>query len=327
MNDIFEVTFLSHETADSFLLSIGNATRQTHILVDGGLAKSTKTLTPYIRALSEAGKSLELVVVTHVDNDHISGILSLFRNDFVNKDFIKEVWFNGKAASSTTTDPTTLKVGFDQGNKLSQLLHEKGIVFRSVTGNSNALFADDMCTVYVLAPSQQALDRVNADWESHDNLKVGSEIPDHDIPWSEFDDEEFVEDTSSTNRSSIVLCVEANSSGKKAVFSGDSVPTEILNHLPLKINLDLFKIPHHGSKSNTNKLLVQRLPSKRYVIPAGSGSKKPHKKTLHTLLSNSEGKFELYVPKGNWSALAVQDYPAAADCAVIEYSTGYKISI
>jgi beta-lactamase superfamily II metal-dependent hydrolase len=327
MNDIFEVTFLSHETADSFLLRIGDAKRQTHILVDGGLAKGTKTLVPHIRALNEAGKSLDLVVVTHVDNDHISGILSLFRNDFINKDFVKEVWFNGKASASPTSDSAALKVGFDQGNKLSKLLRDKGIAFRGVIGNGNTIYADDMCKVSVLAPSKQALERVNSDWDSHDSLKVGSEIPDHDVPWAEFDDEDFIEDNSSTNRSSVVLYIEAVLSGKTAIFSGDSVPTEILNHVPLRQNLDLLKIPHHGSKSNTNKVLIQRLPAKRYIITAGSGSKKPHKKTLHTLFSNTEEKFDLYVPKGNWSVQAIRDYPIAAGCAVIEYATGCKISI
>lgn len=327
MNDIFDVTFLSHETADSFLLSIGNTKRQTHILVDGGLAKDTKSLVPYIRALSTAGKVLDLVVVTHVDNDHIGGILSLFRNDFVNKDFVNEVWFNGKASTSLTSDPAGVKVGFEQGNKLSKLLRDKGIAFRGAIGDGNTTFVDDMCKVHVLAPSDQAIEKVNADWESHDSLKVGSEIPDHDVPWAELDDDDFIEDNSSTNRSSIVLYIEALSSGKTAIFAGDSVPAEILNCVPLRQCLDLLKIPHHGSKSNTNKLLVQQLPAKRYIITAGSRSKKPHKKTLHTLFCNTEGEFELYVPKGNWSVQAVQAYPAAGGCAVIEYSTGCQISI
>lgn len=327
MNDIFDVTFLSHETADSFLLSIGNTERQTHILVDGGLAKDTKSSIPYIRALSKAGKALDLVVVTHVDNDHISGILSLFRNDFVNKDFVKEVWFNGNASTSLASDPAGLKVGFEQGNKLSKLLHEKGIAFKGAIGDGSTTFVDDMCKVHVLAPSNQAIAEVNADWASYDSLKVGSEIPDHDVPWAEFDDEDFIEDNSSTNRSSIVLYIQAISSGKTAIFAGDSIPAEILNIVPLRRHLDLLKIPHHGSKSNTNKLLIQRLPAKRYIITAGSRSKKPHKKTLHTLFSNTEGKIELHVPKGNWSVQAIQAYPAAEGCAVIEYSIGCQISI
>lgn len=327
MDHFFNVTLLSHETADSFLLSIGNGKCETHILIDGGLSKDTKKLIPYIKSLKESGRSLDLVIVTHVDKDHIGGVLNLFRDDLITKDFVKEVWFNGKSANVPSHWPDSLKVGFEQGNKLSKLLCNKKIAYRSVSADVRPQFINKVCKIRVLGPSWTALEQVYKDWKEHDSLKVGAEIPDHDVPWNEFDIDEFVEDKSSKNRSSIVVSIEEILTGKTAIFSGDSVPSEILEYVPFPRNIELFKIPHHGSKFNTNKALIERIRAKRYIIPAGADSKKPHKKMLHTLLFNGNRECELYVPESNWSVQAIQESTKANSCNVVEYSTGYKIKL
>jgi beta-lactamase superfamily II metal-dependent hydrolase len=147
------------------------------------------------------------------------------------------------------------------------------------------------------------------------------------VPWEEFNINEFVEDKSSKNRSSIVVYIEASGSGKTAIFSGDSVPSEILQYIPFPKSVDLFKIPHHGSKSNTSKILVERVRAKHYIIPAGRESKKPHKKMLHTLLSNNNREYKLYLPEWNWSIQEIPQYSESKSCKVIDYSIGYKISL
>ncbi len=50
-----------------------------YALIDGGYVDTCKNyLQPELKAMAQNGKSLELVVVTHIDSDHISGVLRLF---------------------------------------------------------------------------------------------------------------------------------------------------------------------------------------------------------------------------------------------------------
>ena len=70
------------------------------ILIDGGYAKTYhKYLKKFLLNLAAEGKRLNLIVVTHIDNDHINGIKSLLQENGNAKDpqiiGIDEIWFNG----------------------------------------------------------------------------------------------------------------------------------------------------------------------------------------------------------------------------------------
>ena len=70
------------------------------ILIDGGYAKTYhKYLKKFLLNLAAEGKRLNLIVVTHIDNDHINGIKSLLQENGNAKNpqiiGIDEIWFNG----------------------------------------------------------------------------------------------------------------------------------------------------------------------------------------------------------------------------------------
>lgn len=68
------------------------------ILIDGGFRKTfSDSLAPRLQGLGAAGKAIDLLVVTHVDNDHIMGIIELFRSLRCKKTEIeiREIWYNG----------------------------------------------------------------------------------------------------------------------------------------------------------------------------------------------------------------------------------------
>ena len=69
------------------------------ILIDGGYAKTYhKYLKKFLLKLAAEGKRLNLIVVTHIDDDHISGIRALLKEngDSRNPKIIEidEIWFN-----------------------------------------------------------------------------------------------------------------------------------------------------------------------------------------------------------------------------------------
>ena len=67
------------EYGDCIMLSIGKH-HQYNILIDGGLSK-------------EMRQKIGLIVCTHMDNDHICGLIQVLKE--ADSDFIENIWYNG----------------------------------------------------------------------------------------------------------------------------------------------------------------------------------------------------------------------------------------
>ena len=90
------VEMLPAQEGDCFLIAVDN---KYHILVDGG---TPYTYRHYLKSrlikLAEDKKVIDLLIVTHVDNDHIGGIIPFIKENgnASNPQIIpvKEVWHN-----------------------------------------------------------------------------------------------------------------------------------------------------------------------------------------------------------------------------------------
>jgi beta-lactamase superfamily II metal-dependent hydrolase len=82
---------------DCILVSINEQERCFNILIDGGLAKTyEKTLKKELGIISQKNQHLDLLINTHIDADHINGLISLIKENNEKKYInIKEIWFNG----------------------------------------------------------------------------------------------------------------------------------------------------------------------------------------------------------------------------------------
>ena len=66
-----------------------------YILIDGGYVDTYKTyLLPRLIEIAANGGVIDVIVVTHIDSDHISGIIKLFEEDKLPIS-IGEIWYNG----------------------------------------------------------------------------------------------------------------------------------------------------------------------------------------------------------------------------------------
>ena len=95
MNDVM-IELFPALGGDCFLITIEEI--DYRILIDGGFKKTfTSSLSAALKNLGAAGKRIDLLVVTHVDNDHIMGIIELFRELKYEKIQIEicEIWYNG----------------------------------------------------------------------------------------------------------------------------------------------------------------------------------------------------------------------------------------
>ena len=81
---------------DAFLISFGE-NQETNIIIDMGLSD---TYTSFIRndliELKNQGRKIDLLIITHVDQDHIQGAITFFEENGIEQNIIEvsEVWHN-----------------------------------------------------------------------------------------------------------------------------------------------------------------------------------------------------------------------------------------
>jgi beta-lactamase superfamily II metal-dependent hydrolase len=72
---------------DCLLLQSSNGVKQSLVLVDGGTSQTYEMdLKPTLEALLHKDRKIDLVVLSHIDNDHILGLLDLFEDIKTNKE-------------------------------------------------------------------------------------------------------------------------------------------------------------------------------------------------------------------------------------------------
>ncbi|OWQ46754.1 hypothetical protein CDL60_15005 [Roseateles noduli] len=93
MPDIFRIELLPARHGDCLLLEYGDAARPHRVLIDGGPIGAYGALSQRLAALPADQRELELLVITHVDGDHIEGCLKLLNHRELAT--FRDIWFNG----------------------------------------------------------------------------------------------------------------------------------------------------------------------------------------------------------------------------------------
>ena len=80
---------------DALWIEYDDGPRTRRIVIDGGTEGTwTEGLRARIESLPEDGRTFELLIVTHIDGDHIEGALGLLRAESLGVSF-DDIWFNG----------------------------------------------------------------------------------------------------------------------------------------------------------------------------------------------------------------------------------------
>ncbi|OFX49613.1 MAG: hypothetical protein A2046_05935 [Bacteroidetes bacterium GWA2_30_7] len=315
-----KIKFLKAFKGDSILISFtDDKNNPKNILIDGGMAgtyyNSTsnqfgnlKTEVDNIRSKNE---NIDLLVLTHIDNDHICGLLKWFEMDKEAHKLVKNVWFNsGKLIAEYLKKPENndLSVGLDlfkttfTGVKdaidFENYLLAKEIWNRKIIKLGN-VYKSDNIQMLVLSPTRNQLKNLLKEYkEKTGNIAyTAAGGKDWNIDLKAFIEEEndikfkFAQDTSVKNGSSISFILTIKE--KNFLFLGDSHPKEIVSYLKKKgfskekpLNVELMKLSHHGSKGNTNKELLELVKIENYIISTDSSEHgHPNKRTLARIIS------------------------------------------
>lgn len=120
------------QNGDAFLLS----SAISNILIDGGYATTfDKYILQDLRKLSAEGKSLDLLITTHIDSDHISGIIKFLSlngpSSQPNIIPVRNIWHN---SLRSLTSPYTSKIHPDNA-KLLKAIKQRGHPVSEEQGN------------------------------------------------------------------------------------------------------------------------------------------------------------------------------------------------
>ncbi|WP_312353123.1 ComEC/Rec2 family competence protein, partial [Sphingobacterium siyangense] len=279
-----------------------------------------------VELIRDKDQRIDLLILTHVDNDHIEGLTTWFENDPQATDLIGTVLFNsGQLIFEYFRKPDILEnhiiltpsyvtdTGIVEGVTFEKTIGDAGVWTRKI------IKAEQVIKFYgvelkILSPDESGLEALLTKWEKKMPESVTSRPTDYKQSLlSHIENDLFVKDRSPHNGSSIAFVLTFK--GKNMLFLADAHPEKIiagLNYFGFteknKLECEFVKMAHHGSKFNTNVELLRLIESPVYVISSdGSGSALPHKQCLARLL-NEKKTLSLYF---NYDHLAEEIFSKA----------------
>jgi beta-lactamase superfamily II metal-dependent hydrolase len=309
---VFTLKIIQAFEGDCLLIRYGEHTNITNLLIDGGTGRTyVKNLRDELNHMVETNKFIDLLIVTHIDDDHIGGIVECFRDSSIDKSIFKKVWFNSErliASSNSGLDiiPVDIDLGsidatemsYTSANNLEAMLEgyqcwdQNLIQFNPM----NTEYKLNGASLTVLSPRWDAIVRLGSTWkrDQPDERQMAARN-DYSVSIEELALRPFIEDESITNKSSISFVLEY--SGKKLLLLGDSHPSDIIQSLrdlgyseDRKISLNYVKLSHHGSKRNINIALLDLIDCNQFIISTnGSRHGLPNKECLSRIVKSRSG--------------------------------------
>ena len=121
---MFRLEMLPAAHGDCLWVEYGRETDIHRILIDGGPAHTYPALWKRITSLPANHRHFELLVITHIDADHIEGIIRLMQDAETLNCVFDRIWFNGREQLDAVPDPAGDPLGVLQGEYLEILIKD-----------------------------------------------------------------------------------------------------------------------------------------------------------------------------------------------------------
>jgi hypothetical protein len=256
------------------------------------------------------------VVLTHIDSDHIGGLIKFVKNAHFDPSQVGKYWFNSKNIKFILGGDN---ISYGQAISFEELLIEKGeiankwsedIYVGSIPATPKGI------DIEILSPTSEVLHELNKSWpelseeyktklseiaiasfnpsQMHrgklEDLALANDIPEKTILGDLF------------NSSSIAFVLR--SSDFSMLFLGDSHPYLIKATMEAagysiknKLKVDIVKVSHHGSKNNTVNYVLDMIDSNRFIISTNGGNSNhshPDRETIARIVHHPERVRENY---------------------------------
>jgi beta-lactamase superfamily II metal-dependent hydrolase len=281
---------------DAIWIEYGDPKKPHRIVIDGGPATSYEAgLHRRLQLLPSHDKRIDLLVVTHIDTDHIDGPVILLQDAEQLGVSVGQVWFNGWEQLNKAMQ----KEGFQplQGEFLDALLdfpryrakwnvQSKGMPISVPDEGALPSWNVQDAQITILSPGPRQIKRLRARWasamrgfagdhaEALRRLKARREYRPPAVP-SVFGGGGFGNDRSVANGSSIAFLLECE--GVSCLLAADAHPRVLVASLKRlmasrnlgqgdRLRLDAFKLSHHGSMGNVSEELLSMVDCSRWIV-------------------------------------------------------------
>ncbi|MCE9670497.1 hypothetical protein LY474_22085 [Myxococcus stipitatus] len=305
---LYRVHLLPAQQGDCILIEYGRPERPHRVLIDGGLAGTWTHLKGLIEALPIEQRRFDLLVVTHIDQDHIEGALSLFKSPPEGLSF-DDVWFNGfkHLEESDLEDFGPL-----HGERLTthlwtapawnQLFGRRAVVVPD-TGPLPTRELPGGMRLTLLSPTRARLRKLRGVWAKrceeaglNPQVQPPPPAPEGLEPMGGIDVAAllaggFKEDDAEANGSSIAFIAEHD--GRSVLFGADAHPSVLRASIARldggRAKVDAFKLPHHGSRKNVSTELLALVDTPRYLFSTnGSRHHHPDREAVARVLARKQ---------------------------------------
>jgi len=324
---MYNIHSLPASFGDSIFIEYGEAGDEHYILIDGGPYYAFEGIITAIRRIAPGLKKIELLVITHIDIDHIDGIVKLLNRDDLPFE-IRQVWFNGWKEIQAIQQEDDDTLGAVQGEYLTHLITKKHFNHNESFGGKAVVIKDYAALpeinldggmkLTLLSPGKTALKKLVPVWEKEvtekiadmdlieERLKEDHRYESDDDLLGELTIEEMQEtqpagDKSAANGSSIAFLAAFD--GKVSLLAADAPSHYLLQAIDSmltaegmeRLNLDAWKLAHHGSKKSTLDKLMKKIDCSKILISSdGKKYKHPDKECIAKLLKHNGPQLELY---------------------------------
>jgi beta-lactamase superfamily II metal-dependent hydrolase len=325
---LFRIDMLPGREGDCLWIEYGDPICPHRILIDGVRQIAYTTLEARFADLPTDQREFELLILSHVDADHVEGLLKLIVDSHLTVRF-KDVWFNGYRHLQRTES-----FGAGQGETFTKGIQTRGWGWNAAFDGESVVLPEsgelpvkplsDGMRLTLLSPTWDKLEKVEPVWRKElekAGLRKKKSAPDTDTPGLEsfgaltvqdVEDgarSDFEGDSSAANGTSI--CVLAEFDGRRAVLTGDAHAEVLaaslagLRRPDGPIELDAFKLSHHGSRGTHSVELMRQMRCKRFLISSdGSRHKHPHVESLARTVKHAGGDIKLIFNYASEQSLA-----------------------
>jgi beta-lactamase superfamily II metal-dependent hydrolase len=283
----YEVDFLpvgnGGRSGDAIAMRFGDLrsvirSQQTVIVIDGGFKESGEKLVEHIRNYYLTD-SVDIVVSSHPDQDHVSGLTFVLENMKVGELWMHQPWkhtsgISDMFKSGRVTDSSVreaLRKSLDMAYDLEQLATSRGIPTREPFAGHT----DRAGAIRIVSPSVAFYEGLLPEFrgtpepktESGFLRKAMAKLGEVVGTAMESLNVETLSDTGTTsaeNETSVVMIVQTGDS--KLLFTGDAgrralaAAADFMDNAGIGASTSYFvQVPHHGSHKNVGPTILDRL--------------------------------------------------------------------
>ena len=272
---------------DSLLVTCSLKRSVWRLLVDTGTDECWPSLKARLAQIPViAGKRhIDLAIITHIDHDHIGAAGLLLSDTSLGLKF-GDIWFNAPPRPATR--------GVAEGQSLASILGgtRTKLPWNLAWSGKPAVTAakvpflelppgKGLPRITLLSPNPTSLATLFAVWDQELKKLGKSETPEPQPPAERggllsleaLASKVTPTDHAPANGSSIAVLLEHE--GVSVLLGADAHPTVLVpavralaehRKLPLPMQLDVFKLSHHGSRANVTVDLLQAVQAQHYIV-------------------------------------------------------------